>query len=128
MEAALVKRATGATSANTSVRPIVSGRTVPRCANVRTGASAIRFPGNVTAHLASLDRCALRGVQRVSTANNVARIAVVRMVEAAILRRVSVFVQPVIPDPYVLIAARAKHTDCDASKSVSASMVRIVIT
>lgn len=128
MEVAHAKRATGATSANISVRPIVSGRTVPRCANVRTGASAIRFPGNVTAHLDLLGHYALRGVQRVSTASNVARIVVVRMVEAVILRRVSVFVQPVIPDPYVLIAARAKNTVCDASKSVSVLMVRIVTT
>lgn len=61
-------------------------------------------------------------------ASSVGRIVVARTVEAAILRRVSVFVLPVIPDRYVLIAARAKDMVCGASKSVSASMVRIAIT
>lgn len=128
MVAALARRAIGADNASTSVRPIDSARTAPRCANVKMGANAIRFPGNVTAHLDSLDRYVLRDVRRVSTVNSVARIVGVRMAEAVILKRVSVFVQPGIPDQYVLIAARAKDMDCDASKSVSVSTVQIVIT
>lgn len=42
---------------STSAHRIASDRTVPRCANVRTGASAIQFPENVIAHPASLDHC-----------------------------------------------------------------------
>lgn len=70
----------------------------------------------------------LRGVRRVSMASSADPIVGVRMVEAAILRRVSVFVRPVIPDRYVLIVARAKDTVCGASKGVNASTVRIAIT
>lgn len=95
---------------------------------MRTGASAIQFPENVIAHPASLDHCVLRGVRRVSMASSADPIVGVRMVEAAILRRVSVFVRPVIPDRYVLIVARAKDTVCGASKGVNASTVRIATT
>ena len=68
------------------------------------------------------------GVRRASTGSNVDRIVAARTGEVAILRRVSVFVRPVIPDRYVLIVARAKDTVCGASKSVNASTVPIAIT
>lgn len=101
---------------------------MPKFANVRTVVNVIRCPASATAHRVSRDLYVPKGVQRVSTESSVGQIVAARMVEAAIHRRVSVFVRPVIPDRYVLIAARAKDMAYGANKSVNASMERTVIT
>lgn len=128
MAAVPARKATPAIGANSSVHRTVLDRTVPRFANARTAVNVIRFPASASAHPVSQGRYVLNDVQRVSTESSVGRIVAARMGEAAIHRRVSVFVRLVIPDRYVLIAARANGMAYGANKSVSASTERIVIT
>lgn len=128
MEAVPAKKATPAIGANTSVHRTGLDRTVPRFASVRTVVNAIQFPASASARPASQGLYVPKDVQRVSTESSAGRIVAARMVGAAIHRRVSVFVRPVTPDRYVLIAARANDMAYGANKSVSASTERIVIT
>lgn len=99
-----------------------------RFANARTVVNVIRFPASATARPVLRGLYVPKGVQRVSTESSVGRIVAARTVEAAIHSRVSVFVRPVIPDRYVLIAARANGMAYGANRSVSVSTERIVIT
>lgn len=109
-EAVPARRGTEVITANSSAHLTVLDRIVPRFANARTMANVIQFPASATVRLVSRGLCVQKGVQRVSTENSVGRNVAARMVEAAIHRRVSVFVRPVIPERYVLIAARANGT------------------